>query len=163
MACRYTGCLKGICKNYNLRNCKEQFHRLNFDPDRKDEVGATARKYILKLITLRNFVAKCCKIRKILPGKFCICLYYVREKIPLSRQFRLCNVVTFSARNTNIYTEFPNFARLYIRYFTTCCSHVSVTIRFRRKILRLMYLYTINFVHRFMFTLLSQDLNVFAS
>ena len=72
---------------------------------RRTKSFATARKRILRLVELQSLVAKCCKIRKIyslaqLARLVCICI--TREKSYHSRQFS-SKMVTFSARNTNIY------------------------------------------------------------
>ena len=39
----------------------------------------TALKSIVKLVKLQSLVAKCCKMQKIQPCKFCILLYYARK------------------------------------------------------------------------------------
>ena len=48
-----------MAKMDNLRN------KLKVEPGKKNEIFATARKRVLKLVELQSLVAKCCKIRKI--------------------------------------------------------------------------------------------------
>ena len=50
----------------DLGTMDDSSYRLNFDPDRKNEIHHyIARKSILKLVKLQSLVAKCCKMRKI--------------------------------------------------------------------------------------------------
>ena len=65
----------------------------------------TARKRILRLVELQGLVAKCCKIRKYSLAKFANFVYICTTR-GKSYHFH-CNfsskMVTFSARNINIY------------------------------------------------------------